>query len=113
MRLGCVFLTKLIEISPIVESWLQSAHVQRIPLPPKLGDQFSKSSCSGAALSGQKTEYGLSNTATEASDGWLSGPLLFGAAMAERNSECTGLLSQGTRGTLERSRDGFDARFVS
>ena len=70
MRLGCVFLTKLIEISPIVESWLQSAHVQRIPLPPKLGDQFSKSSCSGAALSGQKTEYGLSDTATETSGGW-------------------------------------------
>ena len=39
--------------------------------------------------------------------------LLFGAAMAERDSEHTSLLSQGTRGTLERSRDGFDARFIS
>lgn len=33
--------------------------------------------------------------------------------MAERDSERTGLLSEGTRGTLERSRDGFDGRFVS
>jgi len=42
----------------------------------------------------------------------LTSSLLFGAAMAERNSERTGLLSQGTRGTLERSRDGFYARPV-
>ncbi len=39
--------------------------------------------------------------------------LFFGAAMAERDSERTGLLSEGTRRTLERSRDGFDGRFVS
>ena len=42
----------------------------------------------------------------------LTSSLLFGAAMAERNSERTGLLSQGTRGTLECSRDGFYARPV-
>jgi hypothetical protein len=41
-----------------------------------------------------------------------SGSLLFGAAMSERDSERTRLLSQSTRGTLERSRDGFYARFV-
>jgi hypothetical protein len=41
-----------------------------------------------------------------------SSSLLFGAAMAERDSEHTSLLSQGTRGTLERSRDGFYARLV-
>jgi hypothetical protein len=40
----------------------------------------------------------------------LTSALLFGATMAEGNSERTGLLSQGTRGTLERSRDGFYAR---
>jgi len=43
---------------------------------------------------------------------FLAGSLLFGAAMAERDSERTGLLSQGTRGALERSRDGFYASFV-
>jgi hypothetical protein len=32
--------------------------------------------------------------------------LLFGAAMAEWDSKRTGFLSEGTRGTLERSRDG-------
>jgi hypothetical protein len=37
----------------------------------------------------------------------------FGAAVAERDSEHTGLLSEGTRSTLECSRDGFDGRFVS
>ena len=37
----------------------------------------------------------------------------FGAAVAKRNSERTGLLSEGTRGTLECSRDGFNGRFVS
>jgi hypothetical protein len=42
----------------------------------------------------------------------LTSSLLFGAAMAEWNSERTGLLSQGTWGTLERSRDGFYARPV-
>jgi len=42
----------------------------------------------------------------------LTSALLFGATMAEGNSERTGLLSQGTRGTLERSRDGFYARPV-
>jgi len=36
----------------------------------------------------------------------------FGTAVAERDSECTGFLSEGTRGTLECSRDGFDRRFV-
>jgi hypothetical protein len=41
-----------------------------------------------------------------------SSALLFGAAMAERDSQRTGLLSQGTRGTLERSREGSYARFV-
>ena len=41
-----------------------------------------------------------------------SSSLLFGAAMAKRDSEHTGLLSQGTRGALQRSRDGFYARFV-
>ena len=41
-----------------------------------------------------------------------SSSLLFVAAMAERDSERTGLLSQGSRGTLERSRDGAYARFV-
>jgi len=41
-----------------------------------------------------------------------SSSLLFGAAMTEWDSERTGLLSEGTRGTLERSRDGFYARFV-
>jgi hypothetical protein len=42
-----------------------------------------------------------------------SSALLFGTPMAERDSECMGLLSQRSRGTLERSRNGFDARFVS
>ena len=42
----------------------------------------------------------------------LTSARLFGATMAEGNSERTGLLSQGTRGTLERSRDGFYARPV-
>ena len=42
----------------------------------------------------------------------LTSALRFGATMAEGNSECTGLLPQGTRGTLERSRDGFYARPV-
>ena len=41
---------------------------------------------------------------------YLTSALLFGATMAEGNSERTGLLSQGTRGTFERSRDGFYAR---
>ena len=41
----------------------------------------------------------------------LAGSLLFGAAMAERDSQHTGLLSQGTRCTPERSRDGFYASF--
>jgi len=43
----------------------------------------------------------------------FSGSLLFGATMAERDSEQPGFLSEGTRGTLERSRDGLDGRFVS
>ena len=42
-----------------------------------------------------------------------SRPPSFGAAVAERDSEHAGLLSEGTRGTLECSRDGFDGRFVS
>ena len=36
----------------------------------------------------------------------------FGAPMAERDSKRTGFLSQGTRGTLERSRDGLYTRLV-
>ena len=36
----------------------------------------------------------------------------FKAAMAEGNSKCMGLSSEGTRGALERSRDRLDSRFV-
>jgi len=36
----------------------------------------------------------------------------FEAAMAERDSEYAGLLSEGTWATLKCSRDGFDRRFV-
>ena len=36
----------------------------------------------------------------------------FKAAVAERDSEHAGLLSEGTWATLKCSRDGFDRRFV-
>jgi len=41
----------------------------------------------------------------------LSSPC-FKAAVAERDSEHAGLLSEGTWATLKCSRDGFDRRFV-
>jgi hypothetical protein len=41
-----------------------------------------------------------------------SSSLLFDAAMAERDAERSGFLSEGARGALERSRDGLYARFV-
>ena len=37
----------------------------------------------------------------------------FQAAVGERNSERTRLLSEGTRGTLEPSRDSFDGRLFT
>jgi hypothetical protein len=91
-------LSKIIEVSPDVESWLQGR---------ALVDLFCRPSEEPEGI--WAFQYRESKRQTVS----YSRSLLFGAAMAERNSECTGFLSQGTRGTLERSRDGFDARFIS
>jgi hypothetical protein len=75
------------------------------------------------AISGQADECGLSTSTVKPTMptrghcrgvSWLAAYApSFETAVAERDSERTGLLSECTWGTLECSGDSFDGRFVS